>query len=91
MHARSVPDLTAADVARLVGKEIGRQPRIVSVPANIMRHIATVAGNPDLASKICEPMLVSDDETRRALGLQRAHVTGPRCADVKLWSVPPLS
>ena len=30
LHARSTPDLTAAEVASLVGKEIGRQPRIVS-------------------------------------------------------------
>lgn len=70
LHARSTPDLTAAQVAHLVGLEIGRQPRIVSVPAGMIRRIARVAGKPEIASKLCDPMLVSDDETRRALGLQ---------------------
>ena len=71
LHARSTPDLTAAEVARLVGDEIGRQPRIVSVPASTIRRFAKAAGRPELASKICDPMLVSDDVTRLALGLER--------------------
>lgn len=70
LHARSAPDLTAAEVARLVGQEIGRRPRIVSVPAGTIRRVAGLAGKPEIASKICDPMLVSDDETRRALGLE---------------------
>ncbi|MEI2715418.1 MAG: NAD-dependent epimerase/dehydratase family protein [Candidatus Nanopelagicales bacterium] len=69
LHARSTPDLTAAEVARLVGREIGRQPRIVSVPSSALKRLAKAAGKPELASKICDSMLVSDDETRQALGI----------------------
>lgn len=71
LHARSTPDLTAAEVARLVGREIGRQPRIVSVPSSTLKRLAKAAGKPELASKICDSMLVSDDETRQALGIDR--------------------
>jgi UDP-glucose 4-epimerase len=70
LHARSTPDLTAAEVARLVGQEIGRRPRIVSVSARTIRRAAGLAGKPEIASKLCDPMLVSDDETRRAVGAE---------------------
>ncbi len=69
LHARSAPDLTAAEVAQLVGDDLNRQPRIVSVAPAVMRSTARLLGKPEAAAKICDPMLVSDDLTRIALGL----------------------
>ncbi len=69
LHARSAPDLTAAEVARLVGARIGRSPRIVSVPSSLIRAIARLVRRPEIGPKLCDPMLVSDDATRRALGM----------------------
>jgi len=68
LHARSA-DLTAGEVARMVGQEVGRAPRIVSVPAAALRAGARAARRPEIASKLCDEMLVSDDLTRAALGL----------------------
>ena len=68
VHARSTPDLCAGDVARLVGKEIGRQPRLFPVPAGVLRSAARLVGRPDYASKLCDEMLVSDELTKSALG-----------------------
>lgn len=76
LHARSAPDLTAADVTRLVADEIGRRARIVSVPAGTIHSVARLTGRPEIASKLCDPMLVADDITRSALGLGPA----PSCA-----------
>lgn len=68
VHARSTPDLRAADVARLVGEEIGREPRLFPVPAQALRNAARLVGRPEYASKLCDEMLVSDELTRTALG-----------------------
>lgn len=68
VHARSTPDLRAADVARLVGEEIGREPRLFPVPAQALRKAARLVGRPEYASKLCDEMLVSDELTRAALG-----------------------
>lgn len=69
LHARSAPDLTAAEVAQLVGDHLERRPRIVSIPPAVLMRTAKLLGRPEAASKICDPMLVSDDLTRTALGL----------------------
>lgn len=69
LHARSAPDLTAAEVARLVGENLRRRPTIVSVPPSLLKGTAKLLGRAEAASKICDPMLVSDDLTRTALGL----------------------
>lgn len=68
VHARSTPDLRAADVARLVGEEIGSEPRLFPVPAQALRNAARLVGRPEYASKLCDEMLVSDELTRNALG-----------------------
>lgn len=69
LHARSAPDLTAGEVARMVGAEVGRRPRLVSVPPSVLKKGASLVGRPEAASKICDPMLMGDDLTRAALGL----------------------
>lgn len=69
LHARSAPDLTAGEVACLVGDELGRRPRLVRVPPPLLRNAARLLGSPEAASKICDPMLMGDDITRAALGL----------------------
>ena len=69
LHARSAPDLTAGEVARMVGAELGRRPRLVSVPPSVLKKGASLVGRPEAASKICDPMLMGDDLTRAALGL----------------------
>lgn len=69
LHARSAPDLTAGDVALLVGDYLGRRPRLVSVPPALLKSTAKLLGRPEVASKICDAMLVGDDLTRMALGL----------------------
>lgn len=71
LHARSSPDLTAGEVARMVGSRIGRQPRLVAVPASVMAGSARLMGRPEYAAKICDEMLVSDELTRVALGLDQ--------------------
>lgn len=68
LHARSV-DLSASQVACLIGNEIGIRPRIVSIPASALRASAAAVRRPELASKLCDEMLVSDVATRAALGL----------------------
>lgn len=67
LHARSA-DLTAAEIAWLIGEEIGHPPRIFSVPAWLVRTLAGAVRRPELASKLCDEMLVSDALTRTALG-----------------------
>lgn len=67
LHTRSA-DLTAAELAWLIGHEIGHRPRIVSVPASVLRAGAAALRRPELASKLCDEMLISDDLTRAAFG-----------------------
>lgn len=70
LHARSAPDLSAAELAVMVGERIGRRPRIVSVRPSILMTTARLLGSPETASKICDSMLVDDTLTRTALGLR---------------------
>lgn len=69
LHAISAPDLTAGEVARMVGAEVGRRPRLVSVSPSVLKKGSSLLGRPEAASKICDPMLMGDDLTRAALGL----------------------
>lgn len=68
LHATSAPDLTAGELARVIGREIGRRPRLVPVPAVVLKGAAAAVGRPEIAGKICDEMLVSGAATRAAVG-----------------------
>lgn len=67
LHVRSHPDLTAAELAELVGSEVGRRPRLISVPAPVLSAAATLIGRREVASKMTGEMLMSDKSSRNAL------------------------
>lgn len=67
LHARSEPDLSAAEVAEMVGEVVGRPPRLFSVQPKFIRRIAWLVGRPEYAAKFCDEMRVSDEVTRAAL------------------------
>lgn len=67
LHTRSEPDLSAAEVAQMVGEVVGRPPRLFPVNARLIRRAAGIARRPEMAAKICDEMLVSDDASRAAL------------------------
>ncbi len=70
LHTRSHPDLTAGELAELVGAEVGRRPRFVSIPAPLLSLGAGVLGQRQAAKKLTGEMLMSDEDTRLALGFQ---------------------
>ena len=67
LHVKSRPDLTAGELAELVGAEMGRKPRLIKIPASLLTLFATAVGHGEAAGKLTGAMLIADDDTRLAL------------------------
>lgn len=61
-------DLSTPELLERVGRALGRPPRLVPVPATLLRLGARLVGNSDLARRLCGSLQVDVSRTRGLLG-----------------------
>jgi nucleoside-diphosphate-sugar epimerase len=66
--AAEEPAMTAAEMAHAIAAGIGRRPRLVRLPRNLLRPIASLLGRARDFTRISSSLLIDAHETRELLG-----------------------
>ena len=61
-------DVSTSELLRRMGQAMGRQARLIPVPANLLKLAAALLGKPDVAQRLCGSLQVDITKTRQLLG-----------------------
>ena len=60
-------DVSTTELLRRMGKAMGHPARLLPVPANLLKLVATMLGKRDVAQRLCSSLQVNIEKTRRLL------------------------
>jgi len=61
-------DLSTVDLLRLIGRALGRRPRLLPVPTPIVKGAGALLGKQDIVRRLCGSLRVDNSYARRVLG-----------------------
>ena len=67
LHARDDDDCSVRELVTQIATAFGHRPRLIGVPRVVMRTAAAVTGRDAVYQRLFEPLVVDDDDTRKAL------------------------
>ena len=85
LHARDDGDCTVRELVTQMARAFGHAPRLVSVPRGLIRVAASVSGREALFQRLFEPLVIADDETRKALDWTPALAQSNAIDEVITW------
>jgi nucleoside-diphosphate-sugar epimerase len=57
-------DVSTPELLRRIGRAMGRRPRLIPIPARVLRLAATLVGRADVAQRLCGSLQVDIEKTR---------------------------
>lgn len=60
-------DVSTTDLLRRLGKALGKQPRLLTIPMSLLKIVATLMGKSDVAKSLCGSLQVDIKKNRRLL------------------------
>ena len=61
-------DLSTVDLLRLIGRALGRRPRLLPVPTPILKSAGALLGKQDIVRRLCGSLRVDNSSARHVLG-----------------------